>query len=308
MFTLPRSFMYVPGDRERLFPKAYSSGADALVLDLEDSVAPARKSLARSAVRDWLVQLDGTASEQQGAAAGGSRHLGEPTKGDKPSDPQIWARIDPANAEDDLQALVLNRLVGIFLAKTTQQNLDDVSAVLGRLESERGMEPGGIGVIGLIESAEALREAQMIASHPRLITFGIGEVDLLADLRVERQPDTESAIDSIRLQIVIAAAVTGLLPPVAPTSTRFRDLSDFDVTSRHFSALGFRSRTAIHPSQIAVIHKVLTPSSEEVRSAREVVDLFEAADGGVAVDPTGRMIDLAVVRSANEIIQRSEYS
>jgi citrate lyase subunit beta / citryl-CoA lyase len=142
-----------------------------------------------------------------------------------------------------------------------------------------------------------------MAQAPHLATVGIGEVDLLADLRVSRSAG--SVIDSLRLQVVVEAAAVGLLAPVAPTSTDFRDLDSFRTTTRALVDLGFRSRTAIHPAQVPVINEVLTPGEAEVAAARDVLARFEQAGEGVTTDVHGHLIDLAVVRGARETLTRA---
>lgn len=282
--TLPRSFLYVPGSRPELFAKAYDGPADALVLDLEDAVPPAFKDAAREAVTAWLGGL---------GAADRTR-------------PEQWVRIDPDHLEADLDAAVTEALDGVFLAKCTLASLHDTAEQLGALEAERrpGSEP--VPVVGLLESAGALADLAALAAHPRLTTVGIGEADLLGELRMARSEATAAAVDAIRLQVVMACAAAGCAAPVAPTSTAFRDLDAFRTTTRHLRDLGFRSRTAVHPGQLPVIHDVLTPGADEVAGARDVLERFDAAQGGVTVDAEGRMVDAATVRTARETLARHQ--
>jgi citrate lyase subunit beta/citryl-CoA lyase len=276
---LPRSFLYVPGNRPDLFAKATAGPADALILDLEDAVPLAEKAQARQAVRRWLDATDGQAG------------------------PPCWVRVNAESIADDLDAVVRPGLDGIFLAKATPDRLAQAARTLNDLEPARDL-PHEVGVIGLVETARALLSLDEMAQSPRLVTFGIGEVDLLGDLRVSRTPRTAAAVDQLRTQVVLGCAAAGLRPPVAPTSTDFRDLDDFAETCRLMLELGFRSRTAIHPGQIAVIHEVFTPSAGEVEAALDVLARFDAAEGGVTVDDSGRLIDAAVVRGARETLGR----
>src|SRR5699024_3529023 len=116
---------------------------------------------------------------------------------------------------------------------------------------------------------------------------GLGEVDLLGDLRMSRTPRTSAAVELLRTQVVLHCAAAGLRPPVAPTSTAFRDLDDFRESTRLMLELGFRSRTAIHPGQVEVINDVFTPTSAEVEAAHDVVRRFESAREGVTTDASG---------------------
>lgn len=276
-----RSFLYVPGTRADLFAKASAGPADAVVLDLEDSVPLAEKEFARQSIGDWL-----TASGERSA--------------------QQWVRLNSDYLDVDLDAVVHPRLHGLFLAKCSVEGLYEVASVLGRLEAERGIKPGSLNLVGLVESAQGVQDLPTLARLPRLTTFGIGEVDLLADLRMVRSERSSAALDSIWTQVALHAAAAGLEAPVAPTSTSFRDLDAFAESTRHFHDLGFRSRTAIHPAQVPVIHGVLTPDEKTVAAAREVLARFQAASGGVTIDDQGRLVDAAVVRGARETLARAD--
>lgn len=269
--VLPRSLLYVPGHRSDLVVKGSSSTADAVVVDLEDSVPSPDKTQAREVVRQWLAESSGG--------------------------PQRWVRINSAVLNEDLAVLEPHLPDGILVAGSRAAGLE-------RLESwwTRESRPDR-PVVGLVEDAAGLREIDAMAQAPHLATVGIGEVDLLADLRVSRRAGP--VIDALRLQVVVEAAAAGLLAPVAPTSTDFRDLDSFRTTTRALVDLGFRSRTAIHPAQVPVINEVLTPGEAEVDAARDVLARFEQAGGGVTTDRDGRLIDLAVVRGARETLARA---
>lgn len=278
---LPRSFLYVPGDRADLFAKACAGPADAVVLDLEDAVPLTGKADARDAVRRFLDAQT------------------------VPGSTELWVRVDPLGLAADLDAVAHPRLAGLFVAGCTPAVLAEVAEGVTRRERERGLAPGAVRVVGLVESAAGLLSLAEMAAHPRLTAFGIGEVDLLGDLRMARSARTEAAVLQLRTQVVVHSAAAGLDAPVAPTSTDFRDLDAFAESTRLALDLGFRSRTAIHPGQVPVIHDVLTPGPQEIEAARDVVRRFEAADGGVTTDARGRLIDAAVVRGARETLARA---
>lgn len=285
--VLPRSFLYVPATKPELFAKASSGKTDAVVLDLEDAVPLAAKGAARDSVRSWLVTLVGEAS------GSGARSTAEQ-----------WVRVDGQALAADLETAVHPGLTGLFLAKCTRESLREVASLLDRLERERAIPTGSVRVVGLVESAASVVDLATMARMPRLVTFGIGEADLLADLRMTRTERSAAALDALRSQVVVHCAAAGLQAPVAPTSTDFRDLELFTETSRQLLDLGFRSRTAVHPSQVPVINEVFSPTPEAVAAAEDVVERFEAARGGVTTDGAGRLVDAAVVRSARETLQR----
>lgn len=267
--VLPASFLYVPGHRPERFDKAVASGAGAVILDLEDAVPPADKDAARRAVAAWASGRDRTVP--------------------------VWVRVDPLALEADVACVAEARPDGVVLAKADRETLAALDAVL---------DPA-VPVVGLVESAAALRDLDLLAATGRLLTFGLGEVDLLADLRIAREPGTAAVVDALRTRVVVAAAAAGLAAPIAPTSTDVRDLGPLAASTAHLAAIGFRSRTAIHPAQCPVIEAALAPTAAQVEHAREVVRCSREAGGGGAVGPDGRFIDAAVVRGALETLTRA---
>ncbi|ORI27642.1 CoA ester lyase [Rhodococcus sp. 1168] len=276
--TDSRSFLYVPAVKPALFDKAARGDTDAVIIDLEDAVPLSQKASAREAVSEWL-------------------------KSREPTDTEIWVRVTPEFLAEDLDAAAQCGVAGIMIAKCSTTTLARADELLTELESTRKLDT--LAVIGLLETADALRSIAAMADYSRVRTFGIGEVDLLADLRIARTPETEAVIDTIRMQVVIGCAAASLTAPVAPTSTDFRDLDGFVITTQHFVDMGFRARTALHPSQVPIINAALTPSDETIASARRLVELYELSDGGPTVDDHGRFVDEAVVRGAREVLARA---
>lgn len=276
--TDSRSFLYVPAIKPALFDKAVRGDTDAVIIDLEDAVPLSQKANAREAVKEWL-------------------------KTREPTDTEIWVRVTPEFLAEDLDAAARSGVAGIMIAKCSTVTLARADALLTELESTRKLDT--LAVIGLLETADALRSIAAMAGYARVRTFGIGEVDLLADLRIARTPETEAVIDTIRMQVVIGCAAASLAAPVAPTSTDFRDLDGFVTTTQHFVDMGFRARTALHPSQVPIINAALTPSDETIASARRLVELYELSDGGPTVDDQGRFVDEAVMRGAREVLARA---
>jgi citrate lyase subunit beta/citryl-CoA lyase len=283
--VMPRSFLYVPADKPELFTKATLGGADAVIFDLEDAVPQHRKEEARAALREWLT-------------------VGRPEAVQGGVTQQLWVRVGADTMPDDLDAVVHPSLDGIMQAKSSAENLASLDAALSS-RGVTGSDEWMVAVIALVEDASALEDLPAIARSPRLVSLAIGEVDLLADLRMARSSLSEPAVDSIRTRIVVASASARLQAPIAPTSTAIRQLAEFEQSTLKMRDLGFRSRTAVHPSQLPIIHRVFTPSIDDVAAARDVISRFRLASGGVATDAAGRMIDAAVIRGAEDTLARS---
>jgi citrate lyase subunit beta/citryl-CoA lyase len=277
-----RSYLYVPGDQPDRLAKAVDRGADALIVDLEDSVAVASKAAARVITAEWLARR--------------AEHRC-----------QVWIRVNADALADDLRAVVGARIDGIVVPKAEPELLREADRLLTELEHERGLA-STVAVIGLVETARGLLRAAEVAAAPRVLRLGIGEADLLAELRIQPS-ESRRELTSLRLQVVVASAAAGIAAPVAPTSTDFRDLDAFRETTRELMKLGFRARTAVHPAQVPVINEVFTPDPDEVARARRIVAAYEAAvqrGSGVCVDEKGRMVDVAVIRSAREVLDRAD--
>ena len=282
--TAARSYLYVPGDRPGRLAGALARGADALIADLEDSVARAAKDRARDTVACWLT----------GLPAGGPPG-------------QVWIRVNADLAAADI-GIVSAAVTGVVVPKAEPALLAEVDELLARRERDTGLDRGRLRVLPLIETAAGLLQATAVAAAPRVARLGIGEADLAAELGLRPGPDREE-LAPIRLQVVIVSAAAGLAAPVAPTSTDFRDLTALRSSTQALLRLGFRARTAIHPAQLPVINEVFTPSADEVGRARRLVAALEAAErdgAGVTVDEDGAMVDVAVARSAREVLARAQ--
>jgi citrate lyase subunit beta / citryl-CoA lyase len=245
--------LYVPGDRPDRFDKAAASGADAVVLDLEDSVAPAHRTAAREHVAKWL--------------AGG---------------PEIDVQVRIGSL-DDLAALPDD--VAIRLPKV--ESGDDVDAV------------GNRDVHALVETASGVEHAYAVASHPRVVSIGLGEADLAADLGIT----AESGLEWIRVRVVVAARSAGLPAPMMSAYTDVADLDGLAASCAVGRALGMVGRTAIHPRQLPVIRAAFAPTVEELAWAQEVLAALDGAEGGVAVLRSGAMVDAAMARRARGFVR-----
>ena len=270
--VLFRSYLYVVGYREDHIAKAYGSDVDAVILELEDAVAPDRKDAARRTIRD-VLQAD-------------------------PPKPTL-VRINPigsGHTRDDLDAVADLPLAAIRVAKA--ESVSDVRLVSTWL-AELGSD---LPLHLLLESAQAIEHAYAIlTADPRVTGVGIGEQDLSADLGVSG----DDGLAYARSRVVTAAAAAGIAPPVQSVWTDIRDLEGLRTSCERGRQLGFVGRPALHPAQIEAINEAYTPSPTEVADAQEVQAAFDAAisagEAGFTL-PDGRFVDRAVVRSAQRTL------
>jgi citrate lyase subunit beta/citryl-CoA lyase len=272
-----RSFLYVPGDRPDRVAKALAAGADAVLIDLEDAVAPSAKDRARAVVLDLLRSLPDGA-------------------------PPVWVRINAGDTgRTDLAAIGLesHRVVGLVLAKCDSTAwLDEVAAAVA---PQVFLSP-------LVESASAIRSLGALCDHPHVYQCHLGEIDLLADLGA-RPGGAAALLAHARTELVYASAAAGIMPPIGGVHPDVRDLDALSAGSAALADLGFSGRPAIHPSQVPVINTAFTPSAAEVAAAADLVARYDGAlargVGAVAADD-GVMLDEAVVRRARRMLQQTQ--
>lgn len=277
-----RSYLYVPGDRPDHLARAGARGADALILDLEDSVPVTGKARARQLLAGWLAA-------QAGAG-------------------EWWVRINPHLAGADIAATVAPPVRGVVVPKADPALLNDVDHVLTTRERALGLDPGHFQMLPFVETAQGLLAAASLAAAPRVVRLGIGEADLAAGLGIQAGPG-DAEVVPLRLQIVVASAAAGIAAPVGPVFLDYADLAGLRESAQAMLRLGFRAGSAIHPAQVATINAVFTPAGAEVTQARRLVAAFEEAERGgrgVITDERGRMIDAAVIRAARDILARAQ--
>lgn len=274
-----RSHLYVPADRPAMLAKAASRGADALIVDLEDAVAPNAKNSARRELTRWLDAV------------------GMPGSG-----PEIWVRIneaDPAGhpVEADLAAAIHPAVTGVIQAKCESADaLSRLSDAIAIRELAAGVAEETTAVAALVESARGFAALPALAAVSRVTRLQLGEVDLAASLGMHPGID-ESELLPLRVQLVVVAAAAGLDPPVGPVYTRLGDTDGLRRSTEALRRLGFAGRAAVHPAQVPVINEVFTP--DEAAAAEFAAAAADAARRGQAVwvAPDGSMVDRAVLRS-----------
>ena len=282
--SVARSHLYVPGDKPEVLAKALGRGADALIVDLEDAVAPASKDAARTVVAHWLSGL--------------------PAAADNPV--QVWIRINSGEmGHTDVRAVLSPAVTGVVAAKTeSAEELVALHAVLTAMEDKLELPAGSIGVVPLLESANAVLNALAIAKAPRVQRLQVGEADLRADIGVELGADGRELL-YVRSQVVLISAAAGIDPPVGPVDTNFRDTEALAESTRAVKRMGYVGRACIHPAQAAIVNEVFTPTADEVAAAKDLIARFDAAmaaGDGVCLDAQGRMVDEAVVRQARRTL------
>lgn len=279
MTAAVRSYLFAPGNRPALLEKVFTTEADAVVLDLEDAVAPADKAEAR-----------------RRAAAAVRDRRGVPG-------PTTWVRLNDLRGSlwrDDLEAVVTPGLGGIRVPKAEAvDELDRLDEALRTCEARVGFEPGVTPVTATIESARGVHAAWSIAAHRRVEWLAFGEADFLADIGAEA--GTAEATLLARSQLVLAARCAGIAPPIASVHTQLDDEAGLRRTSEQARALGFFGRSCIHPKQLATVHAVFTPDARAVAEARAVVEAWEAARSGAAVSG-GQFVDAPVARRARAVL------
>lgn len=261
--------------------KALGSPADAVILDLEDSVPSSAKEQARAAVCEVVSSAPATSQE-------------------------VWVRINHGEAgeQDAREVAVAGALTGLCVPKVDDPAaLERLDSLLTELECEFALEP-------MIESGRALFAVVGIAAAPRVTRIQLGEVDLAAELGVTPGP---AGIELLwaRSRVVAASAAAGINSPIAPVTRDFRDLEAFRSSTAALRALGFWGRVCIHPAQVEVANDVFTVNEHEVAWAREVLDGLDAAasDGnGVLLDGDGKLVDEAVGRHARMLLERAQIT
>ncbi|HEY4029299.1 MAG TPA: CoA ester lyase [Caulobacteraceae bacterium] len=292
MTMIPRSWLFVPADDPRKLAKIAASGADAVILDLEDSVTPARKAEARALA---LEALNGLRSGPG---------------------PQAWVRINPLPgrlADQDLAAVMPGAPDGVILPKCA--SAADVAALGARLDSlEAGDRRGRTRILPIAtETPAALFALGSYAQAPsaRLagLTWGAEDLSTAVGAETNRAPDG-GYTDLCRLAraLCLAGAAAAGLPAIETVYTDLKDVTGLEAYAARGRREGFSGMLAIHPAQVEPINRAFTPSAQAVEQARRIVALFEANPGAGVLAMDGRMLDAPHFAQATRILQstRSE--
>jgi citrate lyase subunit beta/citryl-CoA lyase len=284
---IPRSFLFVPADSERKFAKGIESGADALVLDLEDAVAEANKPAARKLAARFLSERS------------------------RPRSPQLWVRINPLLSGlmlEDLAAVMPSAPHGVLLPKPdSAAHLVELDHYLSAFEAAHGLEAGSTRVLPIATEtpASVFNLGSYAGASHRLagLTWGAEDLPAAIGATASRWQDG-SYTDLCKLvrSLCIAGAAAADVPAIETVYPAFRDIEGLKAYAERGRAEGFSGMIAIHPDQVPVINAVFKPSETEIEQARRIVDLFEAnpTAGTLALD--GKMLDMPHLKLARRVL------
>jgi citrate lyase subunit beta/citryl-CoA lyase len=282
---LARSFLYVPANREKFLDKAIGLPADALLLDLEDSVPAAEKAVARAAVREFAPKIPGD---------------------------RVWVRpntIDSDLGRADLDAIVgVRGLAGIFAPKVeTREEVLLWDRLIGELEQARGLAAGSTMFVPSIESARGVWFAYEIATAARRIVSlsfgGARDGDLNTDLGCTWSADGPEMLHA-RQHVLLAARAARFDTPLDGVYADIRDGQGFERDTDLSRRLGYRGRKLIHPSQIEPCNRLYRPTAAELDYYARVLEAFDqaVAQGRASTTVDGKMIDVAMAAAARRVL------
>lgn len=281
-----RSVLILPVNVPKFVEKAYARGADAIELDLEDSVPLAGKDAARAMVRDALSQ----------AAKGGA---------------DVLVRINKpyALALKDLEACVWPGLDAVHFPKAeSAREIVTLDRLIGELEKARGIPAGSVQLSIAIETALGLHNALAIAvASPRITDIALGPEDYTLDIGVEPSKEGRELFYG-KAKMIVVARLAGVQPLGTMGSIAdYRDVDGWAASIRQARQMGYVGAACIHPAQVAPLNRFFSPLIAEVATARKLVAAFEAAeaDGRASVGVDGKMVDIPVAQRAQRILTRA---
>lgn len=288
MRKLRRTMLYVPGNNPGMIRDVHIYGSDAIMIDLEDSVSIHEKDAARLLVYHSLKALDY-------------------------GDTEVLVRVNGLNTpygREDFEAIVRAKPDAIRLPKTeTAQDVIEADQLISRIEQEIGMEQGTIKLFAAIESAKGVLNAQQIAvASPRLIGIAIGAEDFVTDLKTTRSLEGIELLTA-RSMVLFAARAAG----IAAVDTVFSDVDDeegFANEVKLIKQLGFDGKSIINPRQIEIVHRIYTPTEEEIRKSLRIIEASKEAEekGSGVISLNGKMIDKPIVERARRVLDLADAS
>ncbi|MNI24232.1 Malyl-CoA lyase [compost metagenome] len=283
-----RSTLIVPGNVEKYVLKAFERGADAVQLDLEDSVSPEHKEEARQLVGRLLDIHEQSTTEINVRIN---------------NDGRLW--------DQDVQAIVSPKLGSITLPKCEDQEwIVAVAQLLDRLERERGIPEGSIELSILIETAKGfLQLDKLLQASPRISTVTLGNEDFCLDLGIEPSDNGDELVPYY-MQVILYARVHEVMPlGMVSSISDFQNLERFKQLARRSKQLGFMGSSCIHPLQVAILNEVYSPSDVELVRAQGIVGALEEAqrNGRSSCSYQGKMIDPPIYERALQLLDRAQH-
>ena len=284
-----RSLLFVPGDSEKKLAKSISTSADALILDLEDSVSPDRTAIARSMVAEFL---NAHSNRKQ----------------------QLWVRINPLQtplALHDLVAVMAGKPDGIMLPKPLNaKDAQQLDHCLSALEVREGLALGSTRIIPVAtEVAGALFDLQSYAgATPRLQGLTWGAEDLATAVGATSNRDASGEFTftyKLARSLCLLASAHAEVQAIDTLSVDFKDMKALAADVQNARREGFSGKLAIHPDQVEVINQGFTPSTHDLSHAQRIVDAFAQAQGAGAVQLDGKMVDKPHLTQALRLLNLS---
>ncbi len=269
-FASTKSWLFVPATRMDRVAKAFASGADAVIVDLEDAVALADKEQARQSLQDYYNSAD---------------YL------------PVWVRINQASSSEFAKDLILCQqlpnLAGVILAKAEQAaDIEHVHKVTN------------LPVIALVESAVGLYQIDSMAGASGLLAFSYGFLDLCNDLNVTVGTTASDIIaNQIRYQLLITSKVHQLLAPIDTIYPDFNDEDGLQSRVELWSEMGMLGMLCIHPKQVSVVERALSPTDSEMEFAKRVVTEYERS-GHAVFKIDGNMVDAPVIQRCRQLLDK----
>lgn len=286
MSRLRRSLLFVPASSERFFAKAKDSQADTLIFDLEDAVAPERKSAARDTLKEVL---------------------GDPGFARFERTVRINA-LDTPYFLDDVLAMVEAGVDGLVVPKTnTVEGILFVDRLVSLAEQRAGRAANSVALLPLIEQPEAIGNAFAIArATSRIAGIAFGHGDFSLAMGIKAAPSTDGIVFHARCQVAMAAKAAGITP-IDNVFLHIPDIEGLIVETRQGKQLGYEGKACIHPNQVEPVNAVYTPTPEEVEYARELIAAFAqaVAEGKGAVAFRGRMLDGPIADIERKVLERA---
>lgn len=286
-----RSLLFVPGDSDRKLAKALSSGADALILDLEDSVALDRKPEARAMTRDFIASAKGQEKR-----------------------PRLFVRINSLSTDfwtADLEGVMPAGPDGIILPKPRSgEDVHRLSLALDHSEEAVGLKLGSTRIVAITTEVPicVLNMATFIDASTRLEGLTWGAEDLSAEVGSTATREPNGALTSpyrLARDLCLFTAVSAGVQPIDTVFIDFRDQDGLRAESAAAARDGFTGKLAIHPDQVEIINAAFTPSQREIDHARDIVAMFAASPGAGVISLNGRMYDRPHLTRAERVLARA---